>query len=411
MERRDPLGRPDAVPALGVPQRSPDAHMGTMCARPRGSRRSLQTSWAGSAVQAERSGPGPAFLTRSGRRRDRRLQPLLRSHVGARASAGLRRQPLRGSSRPGRAPPERRGPRGGSSMIACHQRGRRRSGRNETERAARDGEECGPCLRRSLSCVSSEDWEPRTRSAEDKERRDPLGRALMVPMSASGLRRGTPNAGTASGRPRESRRSKPAGPSAQAGSGPARISHQIGSEARSLLPTHVWKTRSGRGHRRGFENNPFEDRCVQGARRRRRGTRGGSHRIACHQRGRRRSGRNEPNGRPEMVRNAGPACAVRSARSGAGNMERRILSADPTRSRMGIPPRSPDALMGTMCARPRESRRSKPGCGHLRRAGSGVSVLSPKVRRHWTLAERAAATQISQEKMIERPRGSQRPQS
>ena len=41
MERRDSLGRPDAVPALGVPQRNPDAHMGTMSARPRGSRRSI----------------------------------------------------------------------------------------------------------------------------------------------------------------------------------------------------------------------------------------------------------------------------------------------------------------------------------------------------------------------------------
>ena len=35
MERRDSLGRPDAVPALGVPQRNPDALMGTMSARPR----------------------------------------------------------------------------------------------------------------------------------------------------------------------------------------------------------------------------------------------------------------------------------------------------------------------------------------------------------------------------------------
>ena len=41
LERRDSLGRPDAVPALGVPQRSPDAHMGTMCPRPRESRRSI----------------------------------------------------------------------------------------------------------------------------------------------------------------------------------------------------------------------------------------------------------------------------------------------------------------------------------------------------------------------------------
>ena len=41
MERRDSLGRPDAVPALGVPQRSPDAHMGTMCPQPRESRRSF----------------------------------------------------------------------------------------------------------------------------------------------------------------------------------------------------------------------------------------------------------------------------------------------------------------------------------------------------------------------------------
>ena len=39
-ERRVPLGRPDAVPALGEPRKSPDAHMGTMCARPRESRRS-----------------------------------------------------------------------------------------------------------------------------------------------------------------------------------------------------------------------------------------------------------------------------------------------------------------------------------------------------------------------------------
>ena len=37
--------------------------------------------------------------------------------------------------------------------------------------------------------------------------RSALGRAHMVPMCASGSRGGTPNAGTASGRPRESRRS------------------------------------------------------------------------------------------------------------------------------------------------------------------------------------------------------------
>ena len=151
------------------------------------------------------------------------------------------------------------------------------------------------------------------------------------------------------------------------------------------------EARSGRGHRRGFENNPFEDRCVQGARR----PSAVAHGVAALElraisEGGGGLGGTRPNGRPDLLRNPGPAYAVRSARSGAGNMERRDPLGRPDAvPALGIPPRSPDALMGTMCARPRESRRSKPA-GPSAQAGSGL-VSCPRSSQHWT-PERAAAT-------------------
>ena len=134
---RSAPGRPDAVPALGVPPPNPDAHTGTVCARPRESRRSVmriaQSGLASKTNSAEprcvRDSPKPPFGAPSSwieaqtvaalgpRRADpTRSFGAPSSWIKAQTVAALgprRADPTRSFGAPSSTRPTRRGPRVG----------------------------------------------------------------------------------------------------------------------------------------------------------------------------------------------------------------------------------------------------------------------------------------------------------
>ena len=295
-ERRDPLGRPDAVPAFGVPPQNPDAHMGTMCPRPSETRRSK-----------ERSLPLRLRL---------RCAVLLMSQLRVRCEGSLsaasrsrwrfleRRDSLgRPDAVPALGVPPQN-PDAHMGTMCPRPSETRRSKERSLPLRLRLHRAVLVMSQLRVRCEASLSSASRSRSGFS-ERRDPLGRPDAVP--ALGVPPQNPDAhmGTMCPRPSETRRSK----------------------ERSLPPRL-------RLHRAVLVMSQLRVRCE----------------VSLSSASRSRSGfseRRDPPGRPDAV----PA--------------------------LGVPPQNPDAHMGTMCPRPSETRRSKEGSLPLRlRLHRAVLVMS-----------------------------------